>query len=262
MIIKIADLFVEWNFDDSGFMDNFVVDDKEINPVIKISHNKKMNICHGIQYVGTPTDHILGHYGPSVEFLGSNSDWSDVTIYCENYSDVDYSLPLAAICSRFAEFNTVFLHGSFVEYEGSGVVFAGYSGVGKTTQAVLWNEFTNADIINGDKVFLRVSDNEVYAYGSPWKGSSEYCLNKKTPLKGVVVLKQSPENKIKKLSTIECIELFMPHVFLPHWDENNMLKAIDTFNLILEKTPVWLLECRPDEDAVKLTRDTIFNTKN
>ncbi len=259
MIINIADLLIEWEFDDNGFTDKFVVEDRGIEPVIKISHNKNMNLCHGIQYVDTPTDHILGHYGPTVELLCSNSNWSDVTIYSENYSDEDYSLPLAAICSRFAEFNTIFLHGSFVEYNGNGIVFAGFSGVGKTTQARLWNEFLNAIPVNGDKVFLRVIDNEVFAYGSPWKGSSEYCLNKKTPLKGVVVLRQAKENVIKRLNSLECIELFMPHVFLPHWDENNLLKAIDTFNEILEKTPVYLLECRPDEDAVKLTRDTIFD---
>ncbi len=262
MIINIADLLIDWDFDDNGFTEKFVVENNERKPVIKLTRKKKMSERYGIQYVQTPTDHVLQRYGSSVELLCANNDWSEAVIYSENYADAEYSLPLAAICSRFAGFNTVFLHGSYVNFDDCGVVFTGYSGVGKTTQASLWNEFLNAEPINGDKVFLRVVDGEVFAYGSPWKGSSEYCINKKSPLKGVVVLKQSKENTIKRLNTLECIELFMPHIFLPHWDEVNLLKAIDTFNIILEKVPVWLLECRPDEDAVKLTRDAIFNIKN
>lgn len=262
MMIKVADLLVEWCFKDEGFAEKFIARDNNAEAVIKFTHKRNMRERHGVQYTDVPSDHILQRYGSSVELLCANSDWSEVSIYSENYADADYSLPLAAICSRFAEFNTIFLHGSFVAYQGSGVVFAGYSGVGKTTQARLWNEYLNAEPVNGDKVFLRIIDGEVFAFGSPWKGSSEYCLNKKAPLKGVVVLRQSKENAIKKLNTLECIELFMPHVFLPHWDEDNLLKAIDTFNIILEKTPVWLLECRPDEDAVKLTKETIFNTKD
>ncbi len=262
MMIKIADLLVDWGFEDKGFTEIFADFNSTKDPIMKFTHKRTMSERHGIQYTDVPVDHILQRYGSSVELLCANDDWSEVTVYCENYADEDYSLPLAAICSRFAEFNTIFLHGSFVDYQGSGVVFTGYSGVGKTTQARLWNEYLNSEPVNGDKVFLRVINGEVFAFGSPWKGSSEYCLNKKAPLKGVVVLKQSKENAIKKLNTLECIEFFMPHVFLPHWDEDNLLKAIDTFNIILEKTPVWLLECRPDEDAVKLTKETIFNTKD
>ncbi len=262
MKICIADLLIDWGFDDNGFTEKFAVVNNDTEPVIKFTHKKNMSECHGIQYVGEPSSHVLQRTESSVEMLCANKNWSKATVYAKNYIDTEYSLPLAAICSRFAEFSTLFLHGSFVEYQGNGVVFTGYSGVGKTTQARLWNEYLNAEPVNGDKVFLRVTDGEIFAFGSPWKGSSEFCLNKKAPLKGVVVLRQAKENSIKRLSTRDCIELFMPHIFLPHWDEINLLKALDTFNVILEKIPVWLLECRPDEDAVKLTRDTIFDIKN
>ncbi len=262
MKICIADLLIDWGFEDGGFTEKFAVTNNNTDPVIRFTHKNNMSECHGIQYVNTPSDHILRRCGSSVELLCSNKDWSKAVLYAKDYADKDYSLPLAAICSRFAFFNTIFLHGSFVEYQGDGVVFTGFSGVGKTTQARLWSEFLGALPINGDKVFLRVIDGKVNAYGSPWKGSSEYCINKRANLKGIVVLKQAKENTIRRLSTIDCIELFMPHIFLPHWDEDNLLKALDTFNDIIEKIPVWLLECRPDEAAVKLTRETIFNIKN
>ena len=120
-----------------------------------------------------------------------------------------------------------------------------------------------ADIINGDKAFLRFTDGGFYAYGCPWKGSSEYCLNTKTALSGIVILRQSTENKITRLDCAKAIELFMPHVFLPHWDAQCLQASISTLDRLTQDVPMWLLECRPDEAAVKLTYGKVFeNGKN
>lgn len=257
MIIRLADLDVRWDLKESDFVSDFLAED-EAKPVISIFDNVEMGECHGLQYPQTPSAHVLKRSLTTVETLCADKDWTQANIYCENYNDTHFTLPLAAICSRFAAFDTLLLHGSFVEYEGNGIIFTGYSGIGKTTQAKLWEKYLDADIINGDKVFMRVLNGEIFAYGLPWKGSSPYSLNKKAPLKAVIVLRKSKENKIRQLNLSECMEYFMPHLFLPHWDNNCLYSALDTFDSILEKVPVWLLECRPDEDAVKLTRDTIF----
>ena len=256
MLINIAGLNVDFGFEDSNFLKGFEAEDN--NPVIKITHEKAMGECHGIQFTKDGADHILKRSEAPSELLCGNKDWSECAVYAQDYMDSDYSLPLAAICSRFAFFNTIFLHGSFVEYNGDGIVFVGYSGVGKTTQARLWEKYLGAVPINGDKVFLRIIDNVVVGCGSPWKGSSEYRLNKKVPIKGIVVLNQAKENKIRRLSSLDCIKYFMPHVFFPHWDENCKVSALDTFNEILEKTPVWLLECKPDEESVVLTKEAVL----
>ena len=150
------------------------------------------------------------------------------------------------------------MHGALVELDGQGVVFTGYSGVGKTTQAQLWEKYLQAEIINGDKLFLRCLDGQTYAYGAPWKGSSPYCLNRKVPVKAVVALRQAKENSIQKLDSLACMEYFMPHLFLPHWDQACLNRALDTFDQILGSVPVYLLKCRPDEDAVLMTKEQIY----
>ena len=258
MIINIAGFNVDFEFEITDFVQGFEAQSQDMC-LMKITHKKEMGECHGIQFADSPSDHTLKRAEAPSELLCANDNWSDCTVYAQNYADTEYSLPLAAMCSRFSLFKTLFIHGSFVEYKGNGIVFVGYSGVGKTTQAQLWEKYLNATPINGDKVFLRVVDDAVFACGSPWKGSSEYCVNKNVPLKAIVVLNQAAENKIIKLNSIECIKYFMPHVFFPHWDEKCKVKALDTFNDILEKVPVWLLECRPDEEAVLLTKETILD---
>lgn len=261
MILNIAGFNIDFGFEKTDFVQGFEAKNQD-TPVIKITHKKELSECHGIQFTDAPAEHILKRKESRSEILCANGSWSECTVYGQNCSDVEYSLPLSAICSKFALLNTIFVHASFVEYKGSGIIFAGHSGVGKTTQARLWANFLDAAPINGDKVFLRVVDNEVFACGSPWKGSSEYCVNKNVPLKAIVILNQAKENEISVLNSIECMKYFMPHVFFPHWDENCKVKAIDTFNDILEKVPVFLLKCRPDEEAVLLTKEAVFNKKN
>lgn len=257
MQINVAGSEIDFGFEDSTFLEGFESENQDI-PIIKITHEKAMGECHGIQYTKLGADHILRRSEAYSELLCANEDWSDCVLYAPDYKDFDYSLPLAAICSRLAFFNTIFVHGSFIEYNGDGIIFVGYSGVGKTTQAQLWEKYLGALPINGDKVFLRNIDNSIVGCGSPWKGSSEYHINKIVPIKAIVVLNQAKENKIKRLSSIECIKYFMPHVFFPHWDEKCKMAALDTFNEILEKTSVWLLECRPDEEAVMLTKEAVL----
>ena len=43
------------------------------------------------------------------------------------------------------------LHASLVEKDGFGVIFLGPSGMGKSTQAKLWEKYLDADFIIGDR---------------------------------------------------------------------------------------------------------------
>ena len=254
MIIHIADLPVEWQDNHSDYVKGFSVDSSE-NPVMKIGFEVKPPECHGIQYFDSSTENVLRH--DNGEILCANSDWSQATSYFTAPSG-EYALPLAAMCSRFSYYNAFLMHASCVDLNGKGVIFAGYSGVGKTTQAQLWQKYFGAEIINGDKAFVREIDKDFYSCGLPWKGSSEYCLNQKTKLNAIVILRQSQENKLIRLNIMQATEFLMPHLFMPHWDEKCLDNTLGIIDRLLEKVPVMLLECRPDEDAVKLVHNTVF----
>lgn len=259
MIIKIADLPICWPEDHKAFVAGFETDsDPECTPAFTLSMGSPLRKCHGVAFTEVSGPHFLHRSVSPPEFLFANSDWSEASLSCDCYADDRYTLPLAALCSRMAHFHGLLLHGSLVELDGEGVVFTGYSGIGKTTQAQLWEKYLGAEIINGDKVLLRSLSRGTFAYGIPWKGSSPYCKNQKVPLKGIVVLRQAKENSIQKLDSAACLEHFLPHVFLPHWDTDCMSKALDAFDGILGSIPVWLLDCRPDEDAVLLAKEQIY----
>lgn len=212
----------------------------------------------GVEYFSKPYAHILRSSSNPSSMLFSNDDWSDSVICIGNNGEFSEELMITAVYSALCKFQTLFLHASVIDWQGQGVAFVGPSGIGKTTQAELWHEFEQADIINGDKAFIRISDDDAYIYGSPWKGSSSYCINRRVPLKGIVVLGKSNINSLRRIDLIEAVEKFVPHVFLPHWDENCMEYALATIDRLLNCVPIWLLECRPDKEAVKLTKDSVF----
>ena len=258
--IKITDISICWPDVHKDFVSGFESElEPGLNPEFTLSMAPGLQQCHGIEFAEGTGPHFLRRASASSqEVLFANEDWTRATVFCDQYEDESYSLPLAALCARLAYFQAFLLHGSLAELEGEGVVFTGFSGVGKTTQAQLWEKYLNATIINGDKLFLRVVDGQAVGYGIPWKGSSPYCLNRKVPVKAIVALQQAKENSIEKLDSLACMEYFMPHIFLPHWDSNCLSKALDAFDTILGSTPVYLLKCRPDEDAVLMTKEMIY----
>lgn len=151
------------------------------------------------------------------------------------------------------------LHSSLIATpDNHGIMFLGPSGIGKTTQAELWNKYRDALIINGDIVFVQETPEGFLGWGTPWHGSSPYCENTSVPLKAMVVLKQTPENSIRELTGFEKVSEVSNSVFYPQWLENGMELCLETLDHLLTNIPVYRLSCRPDEDSVRLTEEAIF----
>src|SRR5699024_12852419 len=95
------------------------------------------------------------------------------------------------------------MHSSLVKTGNGGLMFVGPSGIGKTTQAELWNKYRDALIINGDIVFVQETEENFLGWGTPWHGSSPYCENTSVPVHAMIVLKQASENSIRELTGFE-----------------------------------------------------------
>jgi hypothetical protein len=174
----------------------------------------------------------------------------------ESVSDI--TAVMLSIC--LLKFEVLMAHASLVDLDGVGVLFIGNSGVGKTTQAEQWQKHRSADIINGDHVFIRKWKDCFWGYGSPWHGSSPYCENKKTKLRAIVALRQSAKNRLTHLSGLDAILEVENGIYLPKWRREEMDQALPVFDDLLSQVPVYLLECRIDEEAVEIVYNEVFRT--
>lgn len=150
------------------------------------------------------------------------------------------------------------IHSSMIRYQNKGILFLGPSGIGKTTQAELWNQYRDALIINGDMNFVQETEEKFIGWGTPWHGSSPYCENTSVQICALVVLQQRKENSIRKLEGFEKVQKVSGNIIYPTWLENGMELCLETLDHLLKKLPVYELCCRPDEEAVQLVEERIF----
>ena len=147
------------------------------------------------------------------------------------------------------------LHASLIEFAHQGIAFTGPSGVGKSTQANLWQRCFGAKIINGDRAALRKTEAGWVAYGSPYAGTSGIYCNENVPLRAIVVLKQSKENKLHRLSGVQGFSYIWPELSARRQDADFVAEATRLCAQLLGDIPVYLLECLPDENAATVLKE-------
>ena len=109
-----------------------------------------------------------------------------------------------------------------------------------------------AQILNGDRDALRLNADGSMAYGSPYAGSSGIYCDASAPLQGIVVLRQGQENRLMPLSVEGAFRCVYPETSIHHWDARFVADATDLCLALLAQVPVFMLECLPDEDAVRI----------
>ncbi len=147
------------------------------------------------------------------------------------------------------------LHASLIEYARQGIAFAGPSGVGKSTQADLWQRSFGAKILNGDRAALRKTPAGWMAYGSPYAGTSGIYCNEHAPLCAIVVLEQGKQNQLRRLSGAEAMGHIWPEISARRWDGEFVAKATSLCAQLLTDIPVYRLECLPSESAAMLLKE-------
>lgn len=145
--------------------------------------------------------------------------------------------------------NAFFIHSSYISVGGKAILFSAASGTGKSTQAALWEKHRSAEVINGDKAGILV-ENGVYACAAPFCGTSGICKNINLPLGAIVLLSQSAENSVRRLTGLEALQGVLKNVYLDLLAPNEQQMIFDLLIEMLKTVPVYSFGCTPDENAV------------
>lgn len=162
-------------------------------------------------------------------------------------------------CFQLLRHGGLYLHASAVALDGYGYLFSGNCGAGKSTHTRLWQRTFGdaAKVFNDDKPALRRIDGRWIAYGTPWCGKDGININMSVPLAGICFIVQSAENKIRRLPMQEAmVKLFMQTI-RRRLSEEEMDMLLPTFEKLLTEIPVFELACRVDEEAARLSYETM-----
>lgn len=155
------------------------------------------------------------------------------------------------------------LHASSVVVDDEAYLFSAPCGTGKSTHTSLWLKYLahkNPYILNDDKPAIRIMEDGIFAYGTPFSGKHDINENKKVKLKGICFIEQSKINFIRKLEPQEAIKLFLEQTFR-NLNEEYMLKFFDILDKILKEIPIYKLYCDMSEEAVQLSYGTMKGEK-
>ena len=196
-------------------------------------------------------------------YLTEETGPADITVRCDSQrvlqrnpqlGDLDSAeyLGTGAVFARaLLKFNGFQLHASAVMLDGKAYLFSAPSGTGKSTHTEKWCRLFGAKLLNDDKPALRLQDGKWMAYGTPWSGKHDLSTPTGVPLGGIAFLQRAEENRIRRLDPQEAVPMIISQS-LRFLRPEQMELQLTLLDKLLRQMPVWLLECRNDDEAAYL----------
>jgi hypothetical protein len=170
-------------------------------------------------------------------------------------------LRLAAEC-RMAADHGLGIHASCVCLNGRAVLFSAPAGTGKSTQAALWEKCLGADMLSGDRPFLHMRDEALYASGVPWDGKERVFLQKEYPVSAIVEVRRGKRNLVRKLNSKQAFKLLAQQCLIPMWDDTAKFEVLKTIRQISGRVPCYRFFCLPDPSSAEVMRRILFDDES
>lgn len=151
------------------------------------------------------------------------------------------------------------LHCAYIRYNQDAILFTAPSGTGKSTQASLWETNRNGvTVINGDKALLQKEDDYWYAGGFPLHGTARECLNEKTKLKAIVIVRQAKKDEVVELTAAQKIKLLFSEITVNMWSSEAVEQVLNLIERLVSSVTVIQLNCTMNQSAVETLEQYLY----
>lgn len=181
----------------------------------------------------------------------------DPDICGEKIFTVNQMLSLSGVSSGLLYRGRVSFHCSYVVVGDRALLFAGFSGTGKSTQAELWRRCRGAEIINGDRALIFRRENGWYAAGISTCGSSKICRNCTAEIAAIVLLEKGKETILYSMEKTEKYRTLLTGMAFQRWSREETETACRFAMDIISEVPMYRLCNRADEEAVEILEKEI-----
>ncbi len=193
------------------------------------------------------------------------SDYQSLKKTAPHLSDEDceYLTTGGSFYRQLIDHDGMMIHASAVVMDGKAYLFSAPCGTGKSTHTKLWQKVFGEDkvkMLNDDKPAIRLVEGQWYAYGTPWSGKHDISSNIKVQLGGICVLSRGQENKIETFGGPKAAHAILEQTARPR-EPQRMMNMLELIDKLLEKVPVWRMECNMDPQAAILSHKVMSQAK-
>lgn len=157
----------------------------------------------------------------SLNLIKRRKDFKEYHIYLnkdqQNLEGIEYTIHQMVFMEMALNRGFLPIHASAFTYKNKAILISAPSGTGKSTLSKRMQTLFDFPIINDDKPLLRLEQNTIYVYSSPFSGKEALNENIKLPL-GLIVFLEHGKNTFRAISKKEAINEILKNVFRPKED--------------------------------------------
>ncbi len=196
--------------------------------------------------------------------LTVNGDWSRgrLALRREFYDatrpvrPLDYPLDELLVVHYLSRRDGVILHAcGVVDESGTGYLFVGHSGAGKTTTARLWKDLPGVTILSDDRIVLRRHAGRLLMHGTPWHGEGGLSAPARAEITGIFILSHGPANEVSAVRPADAVADLVARSFLPFHDSAGVACAVALLEQAVCENPCRRFSFTPGPAAVEAVRE-------
>lgn len=160
------------------------------------------------------------------------------------------------IAEELPRFGRLLVHGSAVAIGERAWLFMATSGTGKSTHTRWWRtEFSDEApfMVNDDKPIIRLADDGVLVYGTPWDGKEHLSTNTCVQLAGIGLLERAEEDWALPADAWTSFSELMRFTYRP-FDAAAARATIQTLLAVSERVPLYRVGVTDSAHAAHVTR--------
>jgi len=171
---------------------------------------------------------------------------------------LEYPLDELVMMHRLALGQGVELHAlGLADDDGSGYLFLGHSGAGKSTAARIWLSQPGVRLLSDDRIIVREQDGEFWMYGTPWHGEAELASASRAQLRHIFFIHHGRRNSLKPKIGAESAALLFSSSFPVFYSPEALEFTIEFYGNVVKTVPCSKLTVVPNFEIIDFIRQQL-----
>jgi hypothetical protein len=185
-----------------------------------------------------------------------NNQLNEWEVYCNQSVEqkiIPLQYPFGPLMLYYltVKFDAIMLHSSGVSDKEKGRVFTGFSGVGKSTMAGLWQK-AGCEIINDDRLIIRKVNDAYKIYNTPM---FYVDAPKEAALHSISLIHHAAENSLNKLNGAYAVSRVMAHCIQHSYSNNFIHHHLEFLSQLCANISVYEVGFKPDNKIVDFIKE-------